>query len=165
MKNFYYMILCAAAILFAGCNGKGNEPEYKNPLNEKVYLKGFVVYCVPNEGTNYKFSYIGTKQSFIHTTPFAFETNWTEGIYLSKLPKQYILETPQFICERINMMDYEYFTCTVYYYSSSNPSGTQCLKQQHYVNEKSFIEDRPKEIVFTSNNGQTMVGALFEYEK
>ena len=79
------------------------------------------------------------------------------------MEKQYT--TKEYSNANYYMMDYEYFTCTVYYYSSSNPSGTQCLKQKHYINEKSFIEDRPKEIVFTSNNGQTMVGALFEYEK
>lgn len=158
MKKLYFIILCAAAILFAGC-----EKEKQNPLLEKVYLKGYTVYGVPYNGTAYKISFIGTKQSFIHTEPFGSETDWTNDLYNSQLPRQFILINPAYICERIDMMDYEYFTCAVKYYSGSAPGGTKCMSERHYLNEQTFISNRPTEIIFTATDGKTKVGVLFEY--
>lgn len=161
MKKLYFLILCAAAILLAGCNG--NDPGNNRKYDTKVYITGFRYYSVPYNGTNYKVRYEGS--SIIESAPFIIETNYTEALYNTNLPGRHMLPNPILMYELFDILKYDYFTCTVYYYSKSKPQGTVCLSKKMNIDwgSDNYQKYAVDEIIFTSDDAKTKVGVLFEY--
>lgn len=131
---------------------------------EKAYIKGYCFYKLPYTSAYYKVTCTAN-------TTLGGDQVWTIDPKLltqSDLPYNYIYATHKELswADYYNAFSwYNYIALKVTYSSSKNGSYTQILNQQITGDDMGDIGETLEEYVFTSNNGQTKVGLLIEYEK
>ena len=131
---------------------------------EKAYIKGYRFYKLPYTSAYYKIACTAN-------TTLGGDQVWNtdpKQITQSMLPYNYIYATHK----ELSWADYysafswyNYIALKVTYSSTKNGSYTQILNQQITGDDMGDIGETLEEYVFTSNNGQTKVGLLIEYEK
>ena len=151
MKNFYYMILFAAAILFAGCNNKGNEPT----LPTNAYLKGYKIYKMPERSKYYTVAILPETINDDYMTTIT--TPISDKLIYEDLPYTKMCVDPIRFQELAYIKNYR-----VSLANGDNQSIVNMMSCAQWDLNPYSITD---ECILTSADGKAQIGLLFDIER
>lgn len=122
-----------------------------------IYIAGYTLYKIPYENKYYK---VVCKDDDLFTTNWGFTTVYTPLLDKTDLPYIKYFSSP-LLMDKLDGDNY--YTFYVYYTTntSSTSGDTQCLKQKL---QKTEILKYEEEYILTSDNGQTQLGIIMEYQ-
>lgn len=140
-------------------SANGNKFDYRKKITVKkpsIYIAGYTLYAIPVVNRYYKVKCVDDDW---FGTDWGFTTAYTPLLSNSDIPYTAHFNSP-LLMDKLNGDNY--YTFYVYYSSStSNSSGTQCLKKKL---QKTDILKYKNEHILISDNGKTKIGILMEYK-
>ena len=123
-------------------------------LTPKVYVKGVKYLKIGKPDVYYRS--VCKDDDFFTTTWW--NSGYTPLLSTNSLPYSYIFAIP---VEMTGLNEDDYYTVYVYWNTKTNGDGTQILRQRM---ETSDITQYPEEITLTSNNSDTQIRVIFNYQ-